>query len=348
MDDAQRRLSRIGAIGVIAGMIAGAPLASAQAPSGTRTPAIFAPPTPTATPAPGEAATNPAEAVKKSLEQSHEKSAEAVKGAAGAVKEGAEKAAEGAKEAVENPAEAAKKAAEATAAKTKEVVLDFRTDMHHWPERVWEDIEGIPSVRTAIALGLGAGLAGISSEKWDDKIRRNVAKNPDRFGLAENHGLDTAANPYTVFGVSSALYGTSLFFDSPKLHEFSLDMMSALTIDEPINFALKKAFHTRRPNGDPEGFPSGHAAAAMTLASLLQQHFGLYPALAGYTFAAFVGWHRIDDRKHDLSDVIFGSALGWAVGMSVGDVNELPIIQAHLVPVLGPQRTAGLGLEWQF
>jgi hypothetical protein len=34
--------------------------------------------------------------------------------------------------------------------------------------------------------------------------------------------------------------------------------------------------------------------------------------------------------------------------MAVGDVNELPIIQAHLVPVLGGQRTAGLGLEWQF
>ena len=347
MDDAQRRLSRIGAIGVIAGMIAGAPLASAQSPGAADTPAIFSQPTATPTPA-GAAPSNPAEAVGETLQKSHEKSKDTLKDAAGAVKEGAEKAKEGAKEAVENPAEAAKKAAEAAAAKTKEAALDFRTDMHHWPERVWLDIEEIPSVRTAVVLGLGAGLAGISSEKWDDKIRRNVAKHPDRFGLAENHGLDTAANPYTVFGVSSALYGTSLFLDSPKLHEFSLDMMSALTIDEPINFALKKAFHTRRPNGDPDGFPSGHEAAAMTLAALLQQHFGLYPALAGYTFAAFVGWHRIDDRKHDLSDVIFGGALGWAVGMSVGGVDELPIIQAHFVPVLAGRRTAGLGLEWRF
>ena len=273
------------------------------------------------TPAPGEAVTNPADAVKKSLEEGHEKSKETLKGAAGAAKEGGEKAAEGAKEAVENPAEAAKKAAEAAAAQAKEAALSFRTDMHHWPERLWVDIKEIPSVRTAVVLGLGGGLAGISSEKWDDKIRRNVAKNPERFGSGENKGLDIAANPYTVFGASGALYGTSLFLDSPKLHDFSLDMMSALTIDEPINFALKKAFHTRRPNGDPDGFPSGHEAAAMTLAALLQQHFGLYPALAGYTFAGFVAWHRIDFGKHDLSDVIFGAALGWSVGMAVGDVN---------------------------
>jgi membrane-associated phospholipid phosphatase len=313
-----------------------------------RTPAVRRMPTPTPSPTPGEAAEGPAGAVKESLEESHEKSVEAAKEAAAAVKQGAAATGEAAKQAVESPAEAAKKAAEAAAQTTKEAALSFRTDMHHFPERLWVDLKAIPSVRTAVVLGLGGALAGISSDKWDDKIRRNVAKHPDRFGLAENNGLDTAANPYTVFGVSSAVYGTSLLFDSPRLHDFSLDMMSALTIDEPINYALKKAFHTRRPNGDRDGFPSGHAAAAMTLAALLQQHFGLYPALAGYTFAAFVGWHRIDDRKHDLSDVIFGSALGWAVGMSVGDTQELPLIQAHLVPVMGGTRTAGLGLEWGF
>jgi hypothetical protein len=316
--------------------------------AGTRTPAIFATPAPTATPAPGEEVTNPAEAVKKSLEEGHEKSKETLKGAAGAVKEGGEKAAEGAKEAVENPAEAAKKAAEAAAAQAKEAALSFRTDMHHWPERLWTDVKALPSVRTAIVLGGGAGLAGLSSEKWDDDIRRNVREHPERFGSGENHFLDVATNPYIIFAGSSAVYGTSLWFDSPALHEFSLDMMSALTIAEPINFALKKAFHTRRPNGDPDGFPSGHVAGAMTLAAVLQDHFGLYPALAGYTLAGFVAWHRIDFGKHDLSDVIFGAALGWAVGRAVGETEELPVIQAHLVPVLGGKRTAGLGLEWRF
>jgi hypothetical protein len=342
--DVQRRLTRIGAI---LGVIAIAPLAAAQSPATSHTPAIFF--RPTATPTPADAgSSNPADAVEDTLEKSHEKSKETLKDATGAVKEGAEKAKEGAQSAVESPADAAKKAAEAAAQKTKEVALDFRTDMHHYPERVWEDIKALPSIRTAVVLGLGAGLAGLSSEKWDDDVRRNVAQHRERFGSGENHFLDIAASPYITFAGSGALYGTSLLLDSPRLHEFSLDMMSALTIDEPINFGLKKAFHTRRPNGDPDGFPSGHVTAAMTLAALLQQHFGLYPALAGYTFAGFVAWHRIDFGKHDLSDVIFGAALGWAVGMAVGDVDELPIIQAHFAPVLIGRRTVGLGLEWQF
>src|ERR1043166_4445946 len=111
--EVKRRLTTVCAI---VGVIRFAPLAFAAPPTaaGTRTPAIS--PTPTATPAPSGEVTNPAEAVKKSLEEGHEKSKETLKGAAGAVKEGAGKAAEGAKEAVENPAEAAKKAAEAAAA----------------------------------------------------------------------------------------------------------------------------------------------------------------------------------------------------------------------------------------
>jgi PAP2 superfamily protein len=341
------RLTRVSAIVAVIGF---APLAAAQAPpaSGRRTPAIFATPIPTATPVAGGEVTNPAEAVQKSLEEGHEKSKETLKGAAGAVKEGGEKAAEGAKEVVENPAEAAKKAAEAAAAQAKEAALSFRTDMHHWPERLWADVKAIPSVRSAIVLGGGAGLAGLSSEKWDNDIRRNVRENPKRFGAGENNFLDNAANPYFVFAGSSIVYGTSLFFDSPALHDFSLDMMSALTIDMPIVYGLKKAFHTTRPNGDRDGFPSGHVVGAMTLAAVLQDHFGLYPALAGYTLAGFVAWNRIDFGKHDLSDVIFGAALGWAVGRAVGETEELPVIQAHLVPVLGGTRTAGLGLEWQW
>ena len=30
-----------------------------------------------------------------------------------------------------------------------------------------------------------------------------------------------------------------------------------------------------------------------------------------------VGWSRIDQREHDLSDVLFGSVLGFVIGKSV-------------------------------
>ena len=127
-------------------------------------------------------------------------------------------------------------------------------------------------------------------------------------------------------------------------------MMSALTIEMPTVFALKKASDTTRPNGDADGFPSGHVAGAVSLATPLDTDFGLYPAIAGYMFAGFVAWHRIDTGKHDLSDVIFGAAIGYTVGAAVGDAyEEISLLQAHWAPTAGLTRTApGLSLEWSF
>ncbi len=290
------------------------------------------------------------------LQKGHQKSVDAAKDAAGAVKEGAEKAAEGAKQAVENPAEAAKNAGEAAKEKGKQVVLSFGHDMHDYPERVWRDLTAIPSWHSAIVLGAGAGLAATSNAFWDDDVRRSTRDDPERFGHAENSTLDVVADPVMLFAGSSALYGTSLFFESPRLHDFSLDMMSALTIDLPVVFAMKKAFHTRRPNGDPDGFPSGHVTGAVTLGTLLAEHFGLYPGIAGYVFSGFVAWHRIDYRKHDLSDVLFGAALGYVVGRAVGEEDEeLPLIHAHLVSdsmhiqtVRGTVSVPEMELAWTF
>jgi len=288
--------------------------------------------------------------VKDTLAESHEKTEEVVKDAAGAIKEGAQTAAEGAAQAVTEPQEAAKQAAEATAEKSKQVALSFGHDMHHFPERLWTDVQEIPSWRTVIVLGAGGALAAISNAAWDDDVRRSVRKDPERFGHAENNSLNVAADPMVLFAGASALYGGSLLLESPRLHDFTLDVMSALTIEMPAVFVLKKAFHTTRPNGDPDGFPSGHVAGSMAVATLLGEHFGLYPAIAGYTITGFVAFHRIDYGKHDLSDVIFGAALGYAVGSSVADTDEeLPLIKAHWFPSAGTTRTEpGFSLEWRF
>lgn len=299
---------------------------------------------------------SPAVAWADDLPTEHEKSLDATEDAAEAAKRGGEKAAEGAKRAIENPGAAARQAGEAAAEKTEEVLLSFRHDMQHYPERLWRDVKAVPTWPNAIVLGLGAGLAETSNELFDDDVRHGIARDPEQLGHVENSALDVAADPMMIFAGSSVVYGSSLLFESPRLHDFSMDMMSALTIDLPVVFVLKKAFHTRRPNGDREGFPSGHVTAAVTLATLLTEHFGLYPGLAGFTFAGLVAYHRMDYRKHDLSDVIFATALGYVVAHAVGEEDEeLPLVHARIVPafgrirtVSGPRAVPGLALQWSF
>jgi hypothetical protein len=153
------------------------------------------------------------EELQSSLAEAHEKSVETAKEAAGAVKEGAESTAAGAEEAVTNPDETAKQAAEATKEKSKQVALSFKDDMYHFPWRLWDDFREIPSWRSAIVLGAGAALAGISTVWWDDKVREEVSDDPERFGHVENNTLSRrirkCCSPPRAFSTAAASSSTA-------------------------------------------------------------------------------------------------------------------------------------------
>ncbi|MGH7896513.1 MAG: phosphatase PAP2 family protein [Candidatus Binatia bacterium] len=252
------------------------------------------------------------------------------------------------KEAAGKTAEVAKEAAEKTADVAKEAVLSFRDDIFGLPSRVWQDVQGLPHWKNFAALSLGGALAAYSHEEWDDRVRADVRRHPDRFGRGTNDAVDIIGSTYTFYGLSGAAYGLSLFVDDQRLHDFALDQISALTMEMPVVFALKRGFHTKRPNGDRDGFPSGHAAVAASFGALLNRHYGTIPGLLGSGLAAFVALHRIDARHHDLSDVIFGAAIGYIAGRTAGDVEEFQVLKAQLLPLEGPTGERGLRLEWRF
>jgi membrane-associated phospholipid phosphatase len=64
-------------------------------------------------------------------------------------------------------------------------------------------------------------------------------------------------------------------------------------------------------------FPSGHTSATFATASVLHARYGWKTGLAAYGAASFVGWSRVRDRKHWLSDVIVGGAIGILSGRAV-------------------------------
>jgi hypothetical protein len=251
-------------------------------------------------------------------------------------------------EAVEQAADTVGEAAETVGEETKEAALNFGEDMWNMPSRLWQDIQGLPHWNNAAALTIGGGLAALSHEEWDSKVAANTEAHPERFGGTWNDVLDVLANGYTLYGISAAFYGSSLFVESRRLHDFSLDLLSAYTLEMPLVFGLKRAFDTERPNGENHGFPSGHAAASATLGALLNRHYGPYAGLGGAAFAALVAFHRVDARNHDVSDVIFGAAIGYVFGRTAGDVEEVPVLKAHLAPLRSSTGAPGFQLEWQF
>jgi membrane-associated phospholipid phosphatase len=75
-------------------------------------------------------------------------------------------------------------------------------------------------------------------------------------------------------------------------------------------------FHsTVSPFGKGSSFPSGHAAGAFSIATVIARRYGnhRWVPFAAYGIAALVSFSRVPDRAHYPSDVFLGAALGYVI-----------------------------------
>lgn len=77
---------------------------------------------------------------------------------------------------------------------------------------------------------------------------------------------------------------------------------------------LRAGIERERPDGsDRYSFPSPHTVSAFSGASFLQRRYGWEVGLPAYLTASYVGWSRVEDDQHHVSDVLAGAALAWGV-----------------------------------
>ena len=80
-------------------------------------------------------------------------------------------------------------------------------------------------------------------------------------------------------------------------------------------WALKHVVREQRPDhSDFQSFPSDTAALAFAPAQFLWDRYGWQVGLPAYAAAAFVGWSRVDAKKHHWYDV--AASAGLAFGFS--------------------------------
>ena len=105
-------------------------------------------------------------------------------------------------------------------------------------------------------------------------------------------------------------------------------------------YTLKYTVDKARPDGsDNDAFPSGHTAAAFSGAAFLQMRYDSLLAIPAYLAAAYVGWSRIEAKKHDVADVLGGAAVGVAAAYLFTDrfgeeTALLPIVGDHTYGLL--------------
>ena len=77
-------------------------------------------------------------------------------------------------------------------------------------------------------------------------------------------------------------------------------------------------------------------------ATVLQRHFGWKVGLPAYAVASYVAASRVEMKRHYLSDVAFGAALGIVAGRSVTIGGRHQFLLAPMATPAG----AGISVNW--
>ncbi len=192
-----------------------------------------------------------------------------------------------------------------------------------------------------LVLGLAFGADRIVRHNLDDDVREHLRDNDT--SLAETDDFGTIiGNPALHFGIAGAWYLAAVKQRDEAQHGKAAVMIEALAVNGLATMLLKVGMDDKTPNDESFGWPSGHTSSSVCFAAVMHEYYGWKAALPLYALAGYSAATRLEDREHDLSDVVFGAALGWVVGHSVVR-GELPEVAGFTVlPYASPDGGGGL------
>ena len=189
-------------------------------------------------------------------------------------------------------------------------------------------------------LGIGAAAA-LASHPGDGYVESHIVgnKSADRFFSVGKW----AGSAYVQIGSGVGLWAVGRYVIGPateesqtnKFSEIGFDLMRAQILSQAVVHGMKYSIGRDRPTGECCSFPSGHAATAFAVASVLERHLGYrasWPALVG---ATYVATSRLVDNRHFLSDVLMGAGVGTAAGWTVVGTRGRSGFVMQPVPVKG-------------
>jgi len=126
--------------------------------------------------------------------------------------------------------------------------------------------------------------------------------------LGKNNGIERTGDIVQLaLPIGAGLY--SLYKkDTEGLKELAYSSI----VTTGIVYALKYTVKERRPNGGCLSFPSGHTAISFSSSTYMWKRYGKNFGVPTTLLAGFVGYSRIQAKKHFFHDVLAGAAIGAA------------------------------------
>ncbi len=183
------------------------------------------------------------------------------------------------------------------------------------PGDLCADAAALPTTQNLRWLLGGAALA-IAVHQFEDGEGAARALDGDL--------IDPLADAGNVWGdarlqapLALATWAAGAWTGSRRTAAAGHDLTRGLLLTYAVTGAIKVGVGRTRPDGDRYSFPSGHTAAAFTVAGVLTRRCGGWVGAASLALGAVTAMGRMEDRRHFASDCAAGAAIGWIVGRTV-------------------------------
>jgi membrane-associated phospholipid phosphatase len=158
-------------------------------------------------------------------------------------------------------------------------------------------------------------VAAGATNRFDASVTSGVSGN----AMARNfRSGNIVGGAQFQFGTALAAYGIGRVSGNHRVSNVAGKVFRAQLMAQVLTGVAKQAAQRTRPDGaDQRSFPSGHTSVSFASATVLQREFGWKVGIPAYAVAASVATARIEKKKHYLSDVAFGAAIGILSGRTV-------------------------------
>jgi membrane-associated phospholipid phosphatase len=175
------------------------------------------------------------------------------------------------------------------------------------------DFRRLPSEDTLTWLTIGATVAAAGQAKdWNVTNGFSASRMGDVFEPGELIG-----GARMQMASALALYTLGRATRHNSVAAVGGDLVRAQILAQAMTAGIKLSVRRHRPDGGEFSFPSGHTSVSFATATVLQRHFGWKAGIPAYGMAAYVAASRVQVKRHFLSDVAFGAAIGIAAGRTV-------------------------------
>jgi membrane-associated phospholipid phosphatase len=200
------------------------------------------------------------------------------------------------------------------------------------------DFGHVASKQTLTTLAIG-GLLAAAARGMDGQATETLSTVDAGF-LGAGDAIGSAR---AQFGSALATFIVGQATGNARLTAVGADLVSANLVAQTMTLGIKTAVRRGRPDGTEFSFPSGHTSTTFAAATVLQRHFGWKAGAPAYALASYVATSRIHDKRHFLSDVTFGAAVGivsgWAVTVGHGKAE-------FSVAPIATRGGGGIGFTW--